>query len=39
VAVRVGEWLMRGEVTERIVAAHEALANPAYDDLLNLGMR
>jgi hypothetical protein len=38
-AGRIGEWLMRGEVTERIVAAQEALANPAYDDLLNLGMR
>lgn len=37
-AARLAAWLMRESVTQRIVAAHEALQNPDYDDVLDLGL-
>ncbi len=37
-ATRVGEWLQREPVTERIFAAHESLQDPAYDGVLNGGL-
>jgi hypothetical protein len=37
-ATRIGEWLMREEVADRIVAAHESLDDPDYDDILNLAL-
>lgn len=38
-ARRIGAWLRRESVDERIMAAHEALNDPAYDDVLNLAFR
>lgn len=37
-ARRVGAWLSREDVTGRIIAAHEALDDPDYDGVLNLGV-
>lgn len=37
-AERVGAWLMRDAVAERIVAAADKLENPDYDDVLSLGV-
>lgn len=37
-ATRIGEWLMRDEVADRIIAAHELLDDPGYDDILNLAL-
>jgi len=36
---RIGEWLMRDVVDDRIIAAHDALADPAYDAVLNLAFK
>jgi len=35
---RIGTWLMRDAVTERILAATDALNDPAYDDVIALGL-
>jgi hypothetical protein len=37
-ATHVGEWLMRDEVAERILAAHEAFDDASYDDIFNLAI-
>lgn len=37
-ARRLGAWLQRDCVTERIMAAHEVLQGSNYDDVLNLGI-
>jgi hypothetical protein len=37
-ARRLAEWLGRDSVTERIMAAHDLLQDPDYDDILNMGI-
>jgi len=38
-AARIGEWLMRDSVTERILEAADLLDDPSYDDVLELGLK
>lgn len=34
----LGEWVTRDSVTDRIIAAHDELQDPDYDDILNLAV-